>query len=58
MIYSLKLDKDVDKFLDTLQQNIAMRIIKKLEEVRENPFRYLEHYEGDGYKLRVGDYRA
>ena len=31
---------------------------KKLEEIKENPFRYLEHYEGIYYKLRIGDYRA
>ena len=27
--------------------------------LKENPFRFLEHYEGDDvYKLRIGDYRA
>jgi len=58
MTYSLKLDKDADKFIDKLPQNIAERIVKKLDEIKENPFRYLEHYEGKHYKLRVGDYRA
>ena len=24
----------------------------------EEPSHYLEHYEGGGYKLRIGDYRA
>jgi len=45
------------KFLESLQKDIALRILKKLEEVRENPFRYIEHYEGGYYKLRIGDYR-
>lgn len=22
------------------------------------PFRFLEHFEGNGYKFRIGDYRA
>lgn len=26
--------------------------------MKENPFHYLEHYEGEYYKLRIGDYRA
>lgn len=46
------------KFLNKLPKNIALRIWNKLESVRENPFRYLEHFEGnDLYKLRIGDYR-
>ena len=35
-----------------------MRIWNKTQELKENPFHYLEHYEGDGYKFRIGDYRA
>ena len=31
---------------------------KRLKKLEKNPFRYLEHYEGDYYKLRIGDYRA
>jgi mRNA interferase RelE/StbE len=58
MNYSLKLDKNADKFLNGLPQNIAERIVRKLDEVKENPFRYLEHYEGKHYKLRIGNYRA
>ncbi len=59
MAYSLKLDRDANKFLNGLPLNIAERIAKKLETIKENPFRYLEHYEGDKcYKLRIGDYRA
>jgi len=26
--------------------------------LKEEPFRFLEHYEGDCHKLRIGDYRA
>jgi mRNA interferase RelE/StbE len=58
MNYSIKWSPQSSRFLDELQGNVTKRILKKLEEVKENPFRYLEHYEGDkGYKLRIGDYR-
>lgn len=58
MSYSVKLDKQAEDFLDKLQMDIAERIVNKLNEIKENPFRYFEHYEGDHYKLRIGDYRA
>ena len=46
------------KFLKNSDKNTAERIINKLEQIRENPFHFLEHYEGEYYKLRIGDYRA
>ena len=58
MNYSIKWSPQSSSFLDELQENVAKRILKKLDEVKENPFRYLEHYESNkGYKLRIGDYR-
>ena len=58
MSYSIEWDKKPKKFLNNLQRDIAERILNKLDEVKENPFRYLEHFEGvDVYKLRIGDYR-
>ena len=58
MNYSVKVDKKAQDFLDKLPQNISLRIINKLEQIKENPFHFLEHYEGEYYKLRIGDYRA
>ncbi len=29
-----------------------------MESIIDNPFHFLEHYEGEYYKLRIGDYRA
>ena len=46
------------KNLDNLPRDISARILKKFDEIAANPFRYLEHFEGDGYKLRFGDFRA
>ena len=58
MSYLVKVGEKAQDFLDKLPQNIALRIINKLEQIKENPFRYLEHYEGEYYKIRIGDYRA
>jgi mRNA-degrading endonuclease RelE of RelBE toxin-antitoxin system len=46
-------------FLNGLPKEVSARILNKFELVKENPFRFLEHFEGaDVYKLRIGDYRA
>ncbi len=59
MMFEVEYNSQSKKFLKNADKNLVERIIKKLEEVRENPFRYLEHYEGDKcYKLRIGDYRV
>lgn len=47
------------KHLESLPKYVIERVLKKLDMVAEDPFRYLEHYEGEKvYKLRIGDYRA
>ena len=58
MSYKIKLTPQAEKFLDKLEKKEALRIINKLKEVSKDPFRYLEHYEGEGYKLRIGNYRG
>jgi mRNA interferase RelE/StbE len=46
------------KFLNKLQKEIALRILEKVDNLKKEPFRYLEHYESAKvYKLRIGDYR-
>jgi mRNA interferase RelE/StbE len=58
MSFSVVWKPSPSKFLKKLEKEEADRILDKVELLRETPFRYLEHYEGDYYKLRVGDYRA
>ena len=59
MIYRVKLHPKVNRFLEKCDKTLSERIKKKFRLLKENPFRYLEHYEGkDFYKLRIGDYRA
>jgi len=58
MIFSVKLHPKVQDFLEKRETGLAERIRNRLLLLQNNPFRILEHYEGDCYKLRVGDYRA
>lgn len=58
MNYTIKWNSKPLKFIEKLPKEISARIVEKLEKITDDPFRYLEHYEGaDVYKLRVGDYR-
>ena len=57
-MFEVKLHPKVGKFLKKCETELAERIKAKLRLLKEDPFFYLEHYEGDFYKLRVGDYRA
>ena len=43
MSYKIELGPKAEKILDKLPLEIASRIIKKLKQLKENPFRYLEH---------------
>ncbi len=59
MTYLIKLHPKIKRFLDKSDKTISERITQRLRLLKENPFRYLEHYEGDDfYKFRIGDYRA
>ena len=58
MSYLIKWNPQAFKFFGNLSEDISLRIINKLEQVKEDPFRFLKHHEGDYYKLRIGDYRA
>ena len=58
-MYEIRFEKRALNFLNKLEKNIKERIWNKLQQCREDPFRFLEHLEEiDGYKLRVGDYRV
>lgn len=57
-MYEVKFSSQATKFFKNLQLDKQDRIKVKLKEVSTDPFRFIEHYEGDYYKLRIGDYRA
>ena len=59
MSFEVKFSKGATKFLRKLDKNVLDRIKSKFREVSKNPFRYLEHFEGqDWFKLRIGFFRA
>ena len=58
MNYEIEIGLKAKKVCTKLPKETALRLMKKLRQLKENPFRYLEHFEGGGYKFRVGDYRA
>ena len=58
MNYEIEIGLKAKKAFNKLPKSIALRLAKKLRQLKEDPFRYLKHFEGGGYKFRVGDYRA
>jgi len=58
MTYEIEFGSKAKKFIKNLEKKIAIRILDKFESIRENPFAYLKHLEGKGYKLRIGNFRA
>ena len=58
MTFSIEWHPQAYRVLRKLPQRTIRRMLLKLDFVAKEPFRYLEHYEGDAiYKLRIGTYR-
>ncbi len=59
-MWEVLLSSDAQFFLKKSDPQLAERLRKGLHKLKcENPFHYLEHFEGkDYYKFRIGDYRA
>ena len=58
MSYQVKFSNQAKRFFRGLPKDIQDRIKDKFRAVAEEPYRYLEHYEGDYHKLRIGNLRA
>ena len=59
-MWEVIISPDVQSFLTKLDQQLAELLQKGLRKLKtDDPFHYLEHFEGkDYYKFRIGDYRA
>ena len=58
MSYEIIWHPKAAKYLEKLPRNLAQRILQKFDAVAIDPFAYLEHFEREWYKLRIGEYRA
>ncbi len=58
MNYKIEIGPKAQKFFNNLPRDISLRLTNKLRQLQEDPFRYLKHFEGGGYKFRIGEYRA
>jgi mRNA interferase RelE/StbE len=58
-MYEIKFGMRALEEWSKLERVIKERIWNKLQDCKENPFRFVEHLEEiDGFKLRVGEYRV
>jgi mRNA interferase RelE/StbE len=59
MVWKIKWTDTSLNQLKKIQDQIQKRIFKKLDEIVDDPFVYVERLVGQNlYKLRVGDYRV
>ncbi len=59
MSYTLEVNKRASKSLANLPRDVQKRILKKLEELQENPFPHgvIKLKGEESYRVRVGNYR-
>ena len=59
MTYSIEVSDSAIKQLKKFDRTVAEIIAKKLNSIRDDPFRYLKKLEGSKlWRLRIMDYRA
>jgi mRNA interferase RelE/StbE len=58
-MYSIEFTTTAEKFLKKLEKKDAELILKKIYEIKENPFRFLKRLQGEKlWRLRISDFRA
>ena len=58
MSYQIKFSNQATKYIGKLDPQLKERVKEKFWEISKDPSRYLEHYEGDYRKIRIGNLRA
>ena len=60
-MFDIGYSKQAIKFLKSADKNLSTRILKKIEQLKENPVQHdskiVEGYAESIYRVRVGDYR-
>ncbi|HLD38002.1 MAG TPA: type II toxin-antitoxin system RelE/ParE family toxin [Candidatus Nanoarchaeia archaeon] len=58
-MYLIEIEKNAENFLRKLDKKDSEIILKKIYEIKENPFRFLKRLHGEKlWRLRIMDYRA
>lgn len=58
-MFSIEFSKEAQKNFNKLSDFDAKVIAKKIDDLKENPFRNLKRLQGNKlWRLRIGDYRA
>jgi len=58
-MYSIQIEENAEKFLKKLEKKDSEFILKKLNSIKDNPFRFLKRLQGEKlWRLRIADYRA
>jgi len=58
MSYAIILPENIQKSLNKLPEKTKIRIVQKLYDIRDDPFRYVIPVKGSDYhRLRVGNFR-
>ena len=57
--FAVEWAKEARKDLQSLHPDVRLRVIRKVEQAREDPLRFFERLQGDPvWRLRVGDWRV
>lgn len=58
-MFSIEFTRESQKFFNKLENKDALIIAKKIDSLKDDPFRYLKRLQGEKlWRLRIGDYRA
>ncbi len=61
MMFDIKYSKQAVKFLKSLDKKLVLRILSKIEKLKEEPIQHdsktVEGYSEKLFRVRVGDYR-
>ena len=58
-MYSIEIEKNAENFINKLEKKEAEIILRKIYEMKKNPFRFLKRLQGEKlWRMRVGSYRV
>jgi mRNA interferase RelE/StbE len=58
MAWDIEWSRTAEKQLSKIDKKNAQKIVRRLDEITDNPYAHVEKLRGNLYKLRVGSYRV